>query len=323
MCITKKMSSLQQPIYQFECDHSRAILEHLNFDILSSNTGAIPLLEKYINRVNWRSLSGNGDATHLLERNPHKIFFGWELSRYNKSLPFMRKYINRLDWEWLCANPYAAKLLEENPRKIHYETLCGNCAAVHLIEPLLETDAYGNYVHPLYYKVDWVMLSLNHGATHILEKNVDKLDYWCLSMNKNAGHLLAQNLEKIDWCLASKNTGAYSLLEKHIDKIIWDWFSCNSEGIGLLAKNLGKLDWKNFSLNDKAIPILLQHLDKVDWDNVSRNTAIMEMFPLDYVAMKERNKAFLEELVAVVYHPARLWRLSVEYECEFSDLLDI
>jgi hypothetical protein len=46
-------------------------------------------------------------------------------------------------------------------------------------------------------KINWVGLSENPNAIHLLEQNLDKINWVALSENPNAIHLLEQNLDKI------------------------------------------------------------------------------------------------------------------------------
>ena len=61
-------------------------------------------------------------------------------------------------------------------------------------------------------KLDWVNLSKNPNAIHILEKNFDKLDWVNLSKNPNAIHILEQNLDKVCWWALSSNPNAIPIL---------------------------------------------------------------------------------------------------------------
>ena len=45
-------------------------------------------------------------------------------------------------------------------------------------------------------KIDWIMLSANPSAIHLLEKNPDKISWSCLSRNPAAIHLLEKNKKK-------------------------------------------------------------------------------------------------------------------------------
>src|SRR5438874_1897710 len=65
--------------------------------------------------------------------------------------------------------------------------------------------------------VDWIRLSQNTNAIHLLEKNLDKINWHALSLNPNAIHLLEKNLDKINWYWLSENPNAIYLLEKNLD----------------------------------------------------------------------------------------------------------
>jgi len=64
-------------------------------------------------------------------------------------------------------------------------------------------------------------------ATHLLEKNPDKIHWGWLSQNPNAIHLLEKNPDKINWNCLSLNPNAIHLLEKNPEKIDWGWLSTN------------------------------------------------------------------------------------------------
>ena len=69
----------------------------INWDWLSRNPNAIPILEQNLDKIDWYYLSANPNAIYLLEQNPDKIY-----------------------WTRLSANPNAIHLLEQNPDKIHW-----------------------------------------------------------------------------------------------------------------------------------------------------------------------------------------------------------
>ena len=52
-----------------------------------------------------------------------------------------------------------------------------------------------------------------------MEKNPTKINWMSLSTNHNAIHLLERELHKIDWLLLSMNPNAISLLKANQDKI--------------------------------------------------------------------------------------------------------
>ena len=64
---------------------------------LSSNPGAIHLLEQNQDKINWTFLSGNPNAIYLLEQHPDKV-----------------------NWKILSSNPGAIDLIELNLDKIDW-----------------------------------------------------------------------------------------------------------------------------------------------------------------------------------------------------------
>ncbi len=59
------------------------------------------------------------------------------------------------------------------------------------------------------------------------------------------------------------------------------------------------MDWIVLSSNPNAIDILKNNLDNIDFNELSKNDNIMQIFPLDYDAMKERKEPrFLSNLLS-------------------------
>lgn len=103
--------------------------------------------EYCLNQVNWKELSRNPMATHILDRNISRV--DWcELLKNPNGLYFFQKHSEKVDWRELSKCPDAIPLLEKNLDK-----------------------------------VDWFWLSGNPKAIHILEKNVKKVDFTQLIYN--------------------------------------------------------------------------------------------------------------------------------------------
>jgi hypothetical protein len=61
--------------------------------------------------------------------------------------------------------------------------------------------------------VNWVILSKNPNAIHILKNNLDKVDWNSCILNPNAIHILEQNLNKVTClCLLSSTNNAIHLV---------------------------------------------------------------------------------------------------------------
>ena len=63
-------------------------------------------------------------------------------------------------------------------------------------------------------KLNWVKLSTNESAIHMLEKNLNKVDWERLSKNPNAIHILEKNLDKVDWEWLSMNKNIFKRDER-------------------------------------------------------------------------------------------------------------
>ena len=77
-------------------------------------------------------------------------------------------------------------------------------------------------------KINWLRLSANPAAIHLLEANLDEIWWDELSQNPAAIHLLETNPNKIDWSSLSVNPVAIHLLDANPDKINWGVLSLNS-----------------------------------------------------------------------------------------------
>ena len=113
-------------------------------------------------------------------------------------------------------------------------------------------------------------------------------------------------------------------MEQNLDKVCWYELSCNPNAIHILEKNLDKVSWSSLSEIPNAVHILEKNLDRVNWYFLSTNpNAVHLLFPLNTVAMRAKCKPFAEELVAYVFHPERMLRISNKLNMDLDDLLDM
>jgi len=83
----------------------------LNWRSLSQNPNAIHLLEQNIDKIEWLYLSRNPNTIHLFEQNIDKI--DWQnLSSNPKAIHILEQNIDKIDWFWLSRNP--------NPKQFIY-----------------------------------------------------------------------------------------------------------------------------------------------------------------------------------------------------------
>ena len=102
-----------------------------------------------IDKLDWKILSINENAIHILEKN-----------------------LDKVSWRWLSTNPNAIHMLERNLDKVDWVFLSSNPNAIHMLERNLD-------------KLSWDMLSGNPNAIHILEKHIDQINWEKLSKNSN------------------------------------------------------------------------------------------------------------------------------------------
>ena len=104
----------------------------------------------------------------------------------------------------------------------------------------------------------------------------------------------------------------------------WYRLSALPIAVPLLEKNPEHIDWVRLSHNSGAIHLLEQYPEKIDWEFLSFNKNAMHLlFRLDYSRMKQENDVFKEELMAYVFDPERLMRLSNQYSVNFRVYLQM
>ena len=81
----------------------------------------------YIDKIDWRMLSENPSAIHLLEANQDKIDWTW-LSGNPSAIHLLETNQDKIHWRWLSTNPAAIDLLEANQDKIYFRFLSKNPA---------------------------------------------------------------------------------------------------------------------------------------------------------------------------------------------------
>jgi len=90
-------------------------LDHSSWGMLSTNPCAVPILERYPEKINWFDLSKNPAGTPLLERD-----------------------LDRINWINLSSNPGAIDLLKRNQHKIYWPAFSEN-PAIFCTETILDS----------------------------------------------------------------------------------------------------------------------------------------------------------------------------------------
>lgn len=291
----------------------------------NQNPEIIHLLEEMdmttiLDECDWFSLSGNSGAVPLLQKYPEKIVW-FEFCHHNHSpdiISLLEQHFDKINWKYLSANPAAIPLLQKYPEKIDWRWLSSNPSPDVL--PLLEKNLE---------KLEWRNLSENPVAAPLLLKraqqvhfNLDPVDYFRLCENQNeqvttiidtacwVNWLFCGTVEFIDWYALSRNPNAVHLLEKYPNKIVWPMLCLNQSPqiLRLLEKYPEKIEWSYFSINPQLIPLLEKHphLGKnIHWKHLSKNPCIF----MTYGEIAQRIAPFREELIQTALHPSRIRRI--------------
>ena len=70
--------------------HEWIPLDKVDWNLLSCNPNAIPILEKNLDKVDWCQLSRNPNAIHLLEKNLDKVCW-WRLCDNPNAIHILKK----------------------------------------------------------------------------------------------------------------------------------------------------------------------------------------------------------------------------------------
>jgi hypothetical protein len=244
----------------------------------------------------------------------------WNILSTHAEVVYLEKHLDNIDWTNLSRNPGAIKLLSENPDKVIGHALCWNPSpeVLPLLVARIETE-----------RMNWSGISQHPSALALLEKYPEKIDWFFASYNPNLIPLLEKNIDKVEWTYVCRNDEithqGIQFLEKHVDKlcpVCWSLLSGYSVAVPLLEKYPEHIDWEGLSQNPAAIHLL--EPEKIVWNELSSNPNAMHLlFHLDTEQMKQENATFTEELMAYVFQPERLMRLSCQYDMDLRSYVKI
>ena len=72
----------------------------------------LPWVKLYLDKLNWKILSMNPNATELIKNNLDKIH--WDgLSMNPNAIELIKNNLDKIDWNWLSSNPNAINILNQ------------------------------------------------------------------------------------------------------------------------------------------------------------------------------------------------------------------
>lgn len=288
----------------------------------------------------WKLLSLNGNITYDMID-----FINWKyLSKNKNAIHIIKNNIDKINWEYIGENENAIDIIEQNMDKISYDSLVLNKNAIHLIEdfvieysgfinlkvkksvwnkntwnilkkkkefsPFIWNNLFRNEnIHILFEKyeknLNWIkMMSYNNCidfffkqpyAFDLLKRNIKHVGWRVICTNKNPKivNFLRQNIDKIYWKELSENPNAILLLEENIDKINWQYLSKNENAIHLLEKYPSKINWKSLLSNPNALDLIKQYSYKINFSSNdifnNHNIEIIKIY-IEFLKTKSRSR---------------------------------
>jgi len=227
------------------------------FDNLSTNTNAIGLLKKHIDKIHWTLLSRNKNAIDLLiSKRLEEIANNYDIIEYEPKM--------QLSKHLLSTNINAINILNQDHDIINWEYISQNNNAIHIIENRLKYETnidIDEYINLQDNKICWKQLSNNINAIKLLKTKIKMKERLILKIK------ITKNNTIEELC---KNVNYYKLqLKDKNPKIIIDYNNCC-----LFISIDDTLDWSALSVNINAINILKENQNKIDWSSISLNPSI-------------------------------------------------
>jgi hypothetical protein len=298
--------------------------------MLSLNENAIHLLEKNIDKIDWKYLSLNHNAIHLLEKNLDKI--DWtKLSKNINAIHLLEKNLDKVDWKYLALNHNAIHLLEKNIdniyingyfqplRSLQDHKILKNISLEKFNTIFFERSGYDND-HNIYCKIsNFKYINIKQFNEIFKNRNnfnpkpkKDLFDY-CNVLIGNEDPDIIKILEKymdkfidnncfLDWFLLKNNLNGLRFLEKNLDKLYitdhqWIELSSKPNAIHLLEKNLHKVNWYWLSINHNAIHILEK---KINAEKLIKKNTIHLMLKEQFDNIYKRIDKIESELLSIL-----------------------
>jgi hypothetical protein len=279
---------------------------------LSLNERAVEYLEKNEHLIHRYSILFNLNAIHIIEKNFTSDPFG-DLSQNRNMVNYLRNNRKHMYYPYICCFEYWIEIVDEllkndKINKIEWGMLSRNPAAMHIINDP-KYYKYIDWKSILYNKnaIEFIKKNMDNVKNHwshickqphlidIIEQNMDKIDWVSLSENDDAIHILLNNIDKanIDNLRHNKNGFPILLMLGHTfneytfyhNNIIYDHFDyCTKNNkpytlINLLAA---------CGYTDEHLEYLKKNKNEIHYYYLSCNPNIFEY---DYKRMRETRQA--------------------------------
>jgi len=199
-----------------------------------------------------KTLSLNKNAVEYLEGHEYLIDDNYILENEN-AIHIIEKRIKSDNAGHIHCNINALHFLRNNRQYIDYERLFHYELGIEFVDELIKNNELD--------KIDWMALSRNPAAMHILnDPKYYKYIHWCgIIFNKNAVELVKNNLHMIGdyWPYIYYQPHLMDIIEQNMDKINWYCLSENYNAIHILEQNIEKINVEKLRNNKHGFHLLL------------------------------------------------------------------
>lgn len=220
-----------------------------------------------------------GLAAIVVSMSKNLIGKVWEcISAHTNDMDFLEDNLGQVVWGYAFTNPHILPFLERHIQQRMFINLT-DCKQLNM------NPKGGKLLLRYPSLINWKRASANPSMADYLRSHPRKIHWNALCENPNAIDLLQANPDKINWQILSTNPSATELLKQNID-MVGSWASC-------------------CMIHPDVLYILSDRRDLIYWDGIRYNPAIFEY---NYSRIHTEKKILHAELIAAVYHPARIAR---------------
>lgn len=116
--LCKNTNPLAIDLIEYYIETSEEVTDVI-WNTIGTNPSAFKLIDKYLHKISWKSLSENPAVIHTLLINPEKIdWHTFSKNTHPLAIEHMRKNLDKVSWQYVNMNPAAIEILKENPDKI-------------------------------------------------------------------------------------------------------------------------------------------------------------------------------------------------------------
>jgi hypothetical protein len=263
-------------------------IERIQWDRLQAcndSIGALPLVMKHKDKINWSIVSSRADAVYFFEE--HIDCLDWSSVSWNKAaLHFLKRHPTRVHLDMLCILLKAPQLYHVTEKEqLDILSVIDECLKPHNLFRNPNIEKYGPGVNMIGSACDWKTISRIPAAIPLLKKYIYHVHWSSLGFNPNAKELLdyiqcvptmdmdKQNVSDL-YLLCS---GPYSApliranIEHFKDESFWIDIAKNNADMDFLEEHMDKLDWMKLSENKHAMPLFEKYPERLNWNCISAN----------------------------------------------------